>query len=55
MAITKVRVMNDAEEKKPMWQRLGWLVLIWAGSVLALGAVSYLLRLFMQAAGMGTP
>lgn len=55
MAITKVRVMNDAEEKKPMWQRLGWLVLIWAGSVLALAAVSYLLRLFMQAAGMGTP
>ena len=55
MAITKVRVMNDVEEKKPLWQRLGWLVAIWAGSVLALGAVSYLLRLFMQAAGMGTP
>jgi hypothetical protein len=28
---------------------------IWTGSVLILGAVSYLLRLFMQAAGMGTP
>ncbi len=55
MAITEVRVMNDVEEKKPLWQRLGWLVLIWTGSVLALGAVSYLLRLFMLAAGMGTP
>jgi hypothetical protein len=47
--------MSDAGEKKPLWQRLGWLVLIWAGSVLVLGVVSYLLRLFMQAAGMGTP
>lgn len=37
---------------KPLWQRIGWLVLIWACSVLALGAVSYLLRLFMKAAGM---
>ena len=55
MAITEVSVMNAIDEKKPLWQRLGWLVLIWAGSVLALGAVSYLLRLFMQAAGMGTP
>ena len=34
------RKMNDVEEKKPLWQRLGWLVAIWAGSVLALGAVS---------------
>lgn len=47
--------MTDAEENKPLWQRLGWLVVIWTASVLALGAVSYLLRLFMQAAGMGTP
>ncbi|WXL25137.1 DUF2474 domain-containing protein [Ectopseudomonas mendocina] len=38
----------------PLWKRLGWLVLIWAGSVLALGAVSYLLRLFMKAAGMSS-
>ena len=55
MATTENREMNETDEKKPLWQRLGWLVLIWAGSVLALGAVSYLLRLFMQAAGMGTP
>ncbi|MHA6492437.1 DUF2474 domain-containing protein [Pseudomonas borbori] len=47
--------MNDLEEKKPLWQRLGWLLLIWSASVLALGAVSWLLRQFMQAAGMGTP
>lgn len=47
--------MNDVEEKKPLWQRLAWLLAIWAGSVLALGAVAGLLRLFMRAAGMGTP
>lgn len=55
MATTENRKMSEIDEKKPLWQRLGWLVAIWAGSVLALGAVSYLLRLFMHAAGMGTP
>jgi len=47
--------MHETLEKKPLWQRLGWLLVIWAASVLALGVVSYLLRLFMQAAGLGTP
>lgn len=42
-------------EKKPLWQRLAWLVGIWSASVLALGAVAWLLRLFMNAAGLGTP
>lgn len=46
---------QDEQEKKPLWQRLGWLLAIWAGSVLALGVVAGLLRLFMSAAGMGTP
>lgn len=47
--------MSDTGEKKPLWQRLAWLLAIWAGSVLALGLVAGLLRLFMRAAGMGTP
>ncbi|RJG12021.1 DUF2474 domain-containing protein [Pseudomonas cavernicola] len=49
---------TDAAEtsgKKPLWQRLGWLLAIWTGSVLALGLVSWLLRLFMNAAGLSTP
>ncbi|QXI45550.1 DUF2474 domain-containing protein [Pseudomonas wayambapalatensis] len=38
--------------KQPMWRRLAWLVLIWAGSVAALGLFAWLIRLFMMAAGM---
>ena len=56
MAITEGREMTKVEQdKKPLWQRLGWLVLIWACSVTALGVVAWLLRLFMSAAGLGTP
>ena len=47
--------MSDTGEKKPLWQRLAWLALIWGASVLALAAVAGLLRLFMSAAGLGTP
>lgn len=32
----------------PFWQRLGWLALIWAGSVSALGAVAFLIRLWLK-------
>lgn len=39
-------------EKKPLWQRLGWLAIIWTSSVLALLVVASVLRLFMAAAGM---
>ncbi|WP_409293268.1 DUF2474 domain-containing protein [Pseudomonas sp. KCJK9058] len=38
--------------KQPMWRRLTWLVLIWAGSVAALGLFAWLIRLFMMTAGM---
>lgn len=40
------------ETRKPLWQRLGWLVLIWVASVVSLGLVAGLLRLLMAAAGM---
>jgi hypothetical protein len=35
-------------------RRLGWLVLIWAGSVAALGVVALVIRLLMTLAGMRT-
>ncbi|CAH0323352.1 DUF2474 domain-containing protein [Pseudomonas brassicacearum] len=44
----------EAAESKPLWQRLGWLALIWAGSVLALFIVASLMRMFMNAAGLTT-
>ncbi|MEP4556853.1 DUF2474 domain-containing protein [Cobetia amphilecti] len=33
-------------------KKIGWLVVIWGGSVAALGIVSLALRSFMQAAGL---
>ncbi|MCQ4297567.1 DUF2474 domain-containing protein [Pseudomonas stutzeri] len=42
-------------EPKPLWQRMSWLVLIWSGSVLALGIVAWLIRLAMNAAGLASP
>lgn len=41
--------------KRPLLQRLGWLVLIWSASVLTLALVAWLLRQFMAAAGLSTP
>ncbi len=31
----------------PWWKRLGWFVGLWAASVLVLGAVAYVLRLWI--------
>ena len=38
------RLVRDSET--PL---LGWMALIWAGSVLALGAAAYLIRLWLNA------
>ncbi|WP_072189313.1 DUF2474 domain-containing protein [Yersinia frederiksenii] len=38
--------------KSPWWKRLGWMLIIWCGSVLALLVVSMLFRMMMTAAGM---
>jgi hypothetical protein len=38
-----------------LWlKRVGWLIAIWAGGVLALGAVAALIRVLMAAAGLRT-
>ena len=34
--------------KRPLWSRLGWLVLIWAASVLALGLVALAIRTWLK-------
>jgi len=36
----------------PWWKKLAWLFLIWALSVAFLAIVAYLLRCFMQLAGL---
>ena len=38
--------------RRPWVKRLGWLILIWALSVLALGVVAALLRILMNFAGL---
>ncbi len=38
--------------RSTLWKRLGWMVMIWFCSVLALYAVSTLFRVLMTTAGM---
>lgn len=33
----------------PLWQRLGWMALIWAASVLAMGLVASVIRAWLKA------
>lgn len=40
--------MTDLEER-PLWRRMGWMVLIWLASVLVLAAISLLIRLWLHA------
>ncbi len=34
-------------EDQPLWRRLAWMAAIWAASVAALGAVGWLIRLWI--------
>ncbi|MCB2252444.1 DUF2474 domain-containing protein [Pseudomonas chlororaphis] len=45
---------SEVSSTAPWYRRVLWLVVIWSGSVLALGAVASLLRLMMHMAGMST-
>ncbi|MBS7522453.1 DUF2474 domain-containing protein [Serratia ureilytica] len=42
------------ETPRSFWKKLMWLVIIWAGSVIALGVVATVFKLLMTAAGMKT-
>ena len=33
--------------QRPLWQRLGWFVFLWAASVVALGIVAYGIKLMI--------
>lgn len=45
--------MAIPSEAPPSWpKRIGWLVLIWAASVLGLGLIAYLFRFLMGIAGL---
>ncbi|WP_265562213.1 DUF2474 domain-containing protein [Sphingomicrobium arenosum] len=39
----------DEDAPVPLWKRLGWMLLIWAASVAALGILAYGLRLWLKA------
>jgi len=38
---------EDADAK-PLWQRLGWMALLWLASVAVLGAVAWVIRLWLN-------
>ncbi|MBB3861445.1 hypothetical protein GGQ88_002729 [Novosphingobium hassiacum] len=49
MAIIDPRLDGaDQAEARPLWQRLGWMVAIWLGSVLTLGAVAWVIRSWLN-------
>lgn len=45
-------VETQQAPKLPAWKRILWMVVIYAGSVMALGVVATLFRFMMAAAGM---
>lgn len=36
-------------DRAPLWKRLAWMAAIWAASVAALGAVTFVIRLWLKA------
>lgn len=48
-----IQKMDDKTlPKAPFWRRVGWMAMIWGGSVLALFVVATVFHLLMYAAGM---
>ena len=35
-------------DARPLWQRLGWMALLWLASVAVLGAVAWAIRLWLN-------
>ena len=53
MATTSASRGAEKSGVRLWFKRLGWLVLIWSASVLALGGIALLMRLFMHLIGLG--
>ncbi|QKJ86976.1 DUF2474 domain-containing protein [Paramixta manurensis] len=47
-----IQRMTQKTEKQPLWKRLGWMAIIWLGSVAALFAIASVFRFLMTAAGL---
>ena len=39
---------EEAPREAALWKRVGWMALIWAGSVASLGVVSLMLRWWLK-------
>ncbi|NML92664.1 DUF2474 domain-containing protein [Novosphingobium olei] len=48
MAIIDPQLDPHGADSVPLWKRLGWMVAIWLGSVLALGVVAAVLRMWLK-------
>lgn len=47
-----IQRMTRKHTTQPWWKRIGWLLVIWLGSVVALFIVASLFRALMSAAGL---
>lgn len=50
--LPQTKVTTDQVISSPWWKKIGWMAIIWLGSVLALFAFSSVFKLLMTAAGM---
>ncbi|EQB4331370.1 DUF2474 domain-containing protein [Providencia stuartii] len=50
--LPQTKVTTDQAISSPWWKKIGWMAIIWLGSVLALFAFSSVFKLLMTAAGM---
>lgn len=47
MELHDFRDDDEPPPPAPVWRRLGWFAAIWTASILALGVVAYVIRLFI--------